>query len=48
VPEVPGDVLSNIAIGREPESGGVVALGESGGVACSSGLIDLVVGGSLC
>ena len=48
MPEVLGDALSNIAIGRDPESGGVVALGESGGVGCSSGLIDLSVGGSLC
>jgi len=35
-------------MGRDPESGGVVALGESGGVGCSSGLIDLSIGGSLC
>jgi len=34
-------------MGHDPESGGVVALGESGGVGCSSGLIDLSVGGSL-
>jgi len=48
VPEVSGDVLSNIAMSHDSESGGVVALGESGGVGCSSGLIDLSVGGSLC
>jgi len=35
-------------MGRDSENGGIVAVGESGGVGCSSGLIDLFVGGSLC
>ena len=37
----------NIAIGRDA-GGGVVSFGDSGGVGCSSGLIDLSIGGSLC
>jgi len=50
VTEEPGVVDGlrfHIAIGRD-EGGEVSSLGDSGGVGCSSGLIDRCVTGSLC
>jgi len=41
-----GDVRCNMVIGRDGNC--AVTLGESGGVGCSSGLIDRSIGGSLC
>jgi len=38
----------NIAIGCDSGGEGFLSLGESGGVGCSSGLIDHCVTGSLC